>query len=165
VTTAKIADANVTTAKIANGGVTQAKLASGVAGNGPAFRAFNNAAQSIPNGVATKVILGVEEFDTNNNFANSRFTPTVAGYYYITGSTWIPTGVNNLSYQAELYKNGAYRSGSVANNFVSQFSDLVYLNGTTDYVELFVAQFSGTARNIGVTGTATFFSGFLARSA
>ena len=55
------------------GTVNQAALATGVAGTGPAFSAYANAGQILSSGVPTKVLYGVEEFDTNNNFSSSRF--------------------------------------------------------------------------------------------
>ena len=48
--------------------VTQAMLASNVAGNGPAFSARGSGNQSLSANRATKITLGVEDFDTNNNF-------------------------------------------------------------------------------------------------
>ena len=51
--------------------------------NKPAFSAYANVATSLASGSPTKVLFQVEEFDTNANFASSRFTPTVAGYYQI----------------------------------------------------------------------------------
>ena len=49
----------------------------------PAFSAYSNTAQTFVNGVEQKVTFAVENWDTNNNFASSRFTPTVAGYYQL----------------------------------------------------------------------------------
>jgi hypothetical protein len=187
VTTAKILDANVTNAKlasdidasklttgtlpiarIADGAVTQAKLASNVAGNGPAFRAWASSPTSVPHASNTKINLQTEDFDTANCFASSRFTPNVAGYY------WISAGIrceSLLHGHAIISKNGTAIAGGShanANMFNSTLSDLVYLNGTTDYVELFAYQSSGTTQNMGTGGSpsaGTWMSGFLARAA
>jgi hypothetical protein len=98
------------------GTVTQTMLATGVAGTGPAVSAYESGNQSISSNVWTKVTLGTEEFDTNNNFASSRFTPTVAGYYQINGSINYATfsngsvgiydwkGINFQSYRGEVLK-------------------------------------------------------------
>ena len=121
----------------------------GVPVNGPAFSAYmTNAAadQSATSGVFTKVKIDTEVFDTNSNFdstTNYRFTPTVAGYYQLNSSV----GMNAISaslYIAVFYKNGAIFGGAVqlqgvagSGNQIFQCSQLMYLNGSTDYVELY----------------------------
>jgi hypothetical protein len=166
VTTAKIADSNVTTAKIADANITQAKLASNVVGNGPAFRAFASTVTSLSNNVIAKVNLLSENFDTNSNFDSSRFTPTVAGYYQINCTVYSSAAPQYL--QVKIYKNGSVHSGAVHTNvqtFASNVSDLVYCNGTTDYIEMYAVQQSGGTVSV-TTGTDfTYMSGFLARSA
>jgi hypothetical protein len=163
VVTAKIADYNVITVKIADANVTQAKLGTNVAGNGPAFRAWASSQTPITGNVSTKVTLATEDFDTNNNFSSSRFTPTVAGYYQINGSVSNAAGTSFL--QALLYKNGIGSSSgtSVGSAYISQSSDIIYLNGTTDYIELYA--YSGSTTNIDTGQGATFMSGCLIRSA
>jgi hypothetical protein len=57
-----------------------------VSGNMPAVFAYKDGTpQSITNSTFTKVTFNTELYDTNNNFASSTFTPTVAGYYQISG--------------------------------------------------------------------------------
>ena len=131
----------------------------------PAFSAYANAGQSFSSGVAAKVLYGVEEFDTNNNFASSRFTPTVAGYYQLNAQIQ-PNDSYTGSWIA-IYKNGSlfkygnyYTSGTTGGAVVSS---LVYLNGSTDYVEIY-ALFSG-GQPIASGPQFTYFNGFLARSA
>jgi hypothetical protein len=161
----------VTTAKIADANVTQAKLAAGVAGNGPAFSAYQSTAQTGLTTAWTKISLQTEDFDTNNNFdptTNYRFTPTVAGYYLFVGGVYFVTSaINNY---ISIYKNGspivygtAYPTGGGASNPYSNVTTFAYMNGTTDYVELY-----GYATNTWATGTganSTYLEGFLARAA
>jgi hypothetical protein len=163
VVTAKIADYNVITVKIADANVTQAKLGTNVVGNGPAFRAWASSQTPITGTVFTKVTLATEDFDTNNNFSSSRFTPTVAGYYQINGSVHNAAGTPFL--QAVLYKNGAINSAGtgVGSAYTSQSSDIIYLNGTTDYIELYA--YSASTTNIDTGKDVTFMSGCLIRSA
>jgi hypothetical protein len=179
ITTAKILDANVTAAKMAatldlssktvtlpDASVTQAKLAANVVGNGPAFRAYANSTTTLPNNTITKVTLATEGFDTNSNFASSRFTPTVAGYYQISGSVYVLNAP--LFLQAILYKNGQNAVAGVhtdTRTYLSNFSDVIYLNGTTDYVELYAFHASGGTETVNVNAGGTFLSGFLARAA
>jgi aspartate 1-decarboxylase len=91
-------------------------------------------------GTTTKVTLDTEIFDTNNNFASSRFTPTVAGYYLINGKVRI-TGTGCTG-NATLYKNGAQLIigsyvAATSSVIFSTVSTVVYLNGSTDYIELY----------------------------
>lgn len=149
--------------------VTQGMLAAGVAGNGPAFSAYLGSGQSISNNVFTKLNLNIETFDTDGRFDNSlyRFTPNVAGYYFVTGSSTIPGGDYASVY---IYKNGSLiKSGIVGAAANSPYGvnvcGLVYMNGTTDYVELYAYQASGGSRTASAGANLTYFDGFLARAA
>ena len=163
--TITLPDSNIVAAKIADAAVTQAKLAANVVGNGPAFRAYKTTTQTVNQSINTKITLETESFDTNNNFASSRFTPTVAGYYQINASVYVAATANILL--AMIYKNGAEVSRGLyaaTDAYVSNVSDLIYMNGSSDYIELFAthADIKG-GRNVGTTHT--FMSGFLARAA
>ena len=147
----------------------------GVFGNQPAFSAYATTNTSLAEATYTKITLSGEEFDTNNNFASSRFTPTVAGYYQINGCVFITydtTSPNLVSTQ--IFKNGAiYKSaylnvspGSGRIYGGPSISAVVYLNGSTDYVELYARQSAGTAvYAYGADPSNTYFSGCLLRSA
>ena len=166
VTGGKIGDLEISTAKIANQNVTQEKLAPNIAGNGPVFRAFAASSQSIPNATDTKVLLATENFDTNSNFANSRFTPTVAGYYLIKGIVGYVNDV--LAATVTIFRNGSGYSAGVrvnANTYATEVVDIVYLNGSTDYLELYTRQGSGGSVGTTTGGGTTSFSGCLIRSA
>jgi hypothetical protein len=167
VTTAKIADANVTTAKIADANVTQAKLGTNVVGNGPAFSAYAGATASTIGTGATKVTFDTEDWDTNNNFASSRFTPTVAGYYQINAQ--VQPAASYTGGWIGIYKNGSvWRFGNYINTAVSfggfVVSSLVYCNGTTDYIEIYAA-FTTSQATTNATAAFTWFNGCLVRSA
>ena len=141
---------------------------------GPAFSAYRSTNQTgISSGVATKVQLVSELFDTANCFdssTNYRFTPNVAGYYQINYSVYMSG--TNLQYPASsIYKNGtAYSSGGFGNtaqgDWGSAGSNLVYFNGTTDYVELYVTALvsSGTV-TVNGSQELTWLSGTLVRAA
>ncbi len=120
-------------------------LVSAVAGvAGPSFSAYIASNQTISASAWTKVTLGTEEFDTNNNFASGRFTPTVAGKYVLSGTCNINTlSAGNTVYCA-IYKNGslAKRSvnlqGSGNTELSTTVTATVDANGTTDYFEMYV---------------------------
>ena len=152
-----------------NATVVQADLATGVAGTGPAFSAYATTAQTgIASGVETKILFGTERFDTDSNFASSRFTPTVAGYYQIN-STIAIVSAGASSNWVSIFKNGAYygRGARIftenSRNVNCTISDFVYCNGTTDYVEIYGFSNGGIWQL--ESGTTTYFSGFLARAA
>ncbi|CAB5187225.1 hypothetical protein UFOVP160_20 [uncultured Caudovirales phage] len=147
--------------------VTQATLATPVAGTGPAFSAYLNSSQSVTSTVATKITLNAEEYDTNSNFdstTNYRFTPTVAGYYQISGGVYASTATTNST--VWIYKNGsAYKLATFPTvNSSAVISSLIYFNGSTDYVELYAA-FTGTTPGLQAGLIYTFFNGALVRSA
>lgn len=159
-----------------SGVVTQGMLASGLAGNGPAFSAYLSTNQNISSSVFTKIQLNTEEFDTNSNYDNStnyRFTPTVAGYYQINGYSLLTGNASTLvNAHVSVYKNGAeFKRGvqlvfSTGNGqyLGSSVTCLVYLNGSTDYAELY--GFIGATSPYFFGGQQyTYFNGFLARAA
>ena len=152
-------DGCIVTADLADGAATPAKTT-----GGPAFAAYANTATSVPNGTSIKINLGTEEFDTANCFTGSRFTPNIAGYYQFNFSVRMS---NILTARADLAKNdtviksGAHISGGT---FTSFGGHLLFLNGSTDYVELFAYQASGSTQNADAS-LDTSLSGFLARPA
>ena len=141
-----------------------------VSGNMPAFSAYLSTTQSIPNNTFTKVTCQTEEFDTNSNYDNTtnyRFTPTVAGYYMVTGST--STGGALPFNLISLYKNGSeFKRGTqgdsvgVLQNIISA---LIYFNGTTDYVELYTLQASGSSQNLAIGVQFNYFQAVMVRAA
>jgi hypothetical protein len=137
--------------------------ASTFAGTGPAFSAYAGAVTSLSGGGFTKVLFNTEEFDTNSNFASSRFTPTVAGYYQINSSVSVGTGTQLV---CSIYKNGSeYKRGvniTVSSN-QSVASSIVYCDGSTDYVEIFV--FSGVTQNTNTGIALVYFNGSMVRAA
>ena len=129
--------------------------------NGPAFSAYATSGTTISNGTFTKVTFDTEEFDINSNFASSRFTPTVAGYYQISASCNISSGSIGTNNVMVIYKNGSwYRSGS---SYYWSVSGLVYCNGSTDYIEIYI--FNNASGALTGTGTYNYFAGSMVRSA
>ena len=118
--------------------------------NGPAFSAYLGSNQSITTSTFTKVQIDTEEFDTNSNYDNAtnyRFTPTVAGYYQVNGR--FSSEVNSTLLVATIYKNGVEvkrgmdTRASVNASTAATVNTLIYMNGTTDYIE-FYAYIIGT---------------------
>lgn len=150
-----------------NNSVQQTYLASGVAGTGPAFSAYQSSTQTPSAATFTKVNLQAENFDTASCFdstTNYRFTPNVAGYYQVNGVVQYASAVANLI--VTIYKNGSeyVRGGTQSSSFQGTISSLIYMNGTTDYIELYTFNTAGGVATV-ASSAATQFSGFLARAA
>ena len=146
--------------------VTQAMLGTNVAGNGPAFSAYQSSNQTITSSTYTKVTFDTEVFDTNSNFASSTFTPTVAGYYQINACV-APASATTYTV-IKLYKNGsAFYNGGAGpglTNSQSNVSGVVYMNGTTDYVDVYL-YLTGTTPQIQSGSAFAYFNGAMVRSA
>ena len=141
--------------------------------SGPAFRAFRQTSnQTFSASTWTKIQFNGETFDTNSDYdptTNYRFTPDKAGYYQINLSPVVNRSGSGLLYSG-LWFNGSERvvnqfQISSADAFTPVLSDVIYFNGTTDYVEGYVFDQAGTSRAIlsGV-GQVSFFSGVWIRS-
>jgi len=136
----------------------------------PAFSAVSSGTQSITSSTYTKVQFATENFDTNSNFdstTNHRFTPTVAGYYQVNATLDCEGAGSQNIFVGMIYKNGSENAPGirfldirVSSTLIrTTGSSLIYMNGTTDYLEVYV-WINGTSPT--VIGN---FSGFLARSA
>jgi hypothetical protein len=131
----------------------------------PAFSAYATSGTSVANNTLTKLTFDTEEFDTNNNFASSRFTPTVAGYYQISGCIGgaFTTMLCTIYKNGTEYKRGVTASGASLNQ--ATVSSIVYLNGSTDYVELYTYQGSGSTQTMSSGINLAYFNGAMVRSA
>lgn len=128
----------------------------------PSFSVYQiDAGQTgIPNGSDTKLIWGVEEWDTHNDFANSTFTPSVAGKYMLTGGVWLSVGFIETGelLSVIIYKNGAaYKEASMVYSSYGNYEGprlavLVDANGTTDYFDMYIFQMTGGTRSTANSG-------------
>ena len=150
-----------------------------VSGNMPAFCAYRSAStQSISQNTWTKVQFQTKEFDTSSaydNATNYRFTPLVAGYYQVNlsiGLSFNTTAPSTI--YISLYKNGSsYRTGQIISSNpygTIALSDVVYFNGSTDYIEGYGYSNSASAVVLYQTNNiaapfCTFFSASLVRTA
>ena len=105
----------------------------------PAFVAYPSAVQTLSTGTWTTLAYDTEVYDTNSNYNSSTyaFTPTVAGYYNFNAL------VRSLGASSRFYtkflKNGTtnYYGNDfnfAANTLNSNYSALIYMNGSTDSV-------------------------------
>ena len=140
----------------------------------PAFSAYLSTNQTISASTFTKVQCNIEEFDTNSNYDNAtnyRFTPTVAGYYQVNGCITFGSTVSKVEFLASIYKNGSefkrgvYVAINTANNQNCSVSALIYLNGSTDYVELYGYLDAVGSPRFGLGEFNTYFQAAMIRSA
>ena len=148
--------------------------ASTFAGTGPAFSAYLASSQSVTTSVVTKVTLNTEDFDTASCFdstTNYRFTPNVAGYYQITATLGGNASGTVTTTNIYIYKNGSnvgnvlITNTNAFNNLYVSISKLIYMNGSTDYIELYGAVASTNSPRFDGSSVATYMTGFLARTA
>jgi hypothetical protein len=77
------------------------------------------------------------------NITNSRIVPNLPGYYIAIGNIRVGAVPDGQRVIAEIVKNdvlvtyGTMVNQGAAGHSVSIASDLVYMNGTTDYLELY----------------------------
>lgn len=133
-----------------------------IAGSGSATmikaRAYLNTATDSPANAIAKVLLDTESFDPNNFFdtATKRFTPNRSGYYQVNAS--VRTGATG-NIDIHIYKNGvSVAYASFSGQYSGVISDLIYCNGTTDYIELYA--YTSSARAYKVGASATYLSVF-----
>ena len=119
--------------------------------NGPAFSAYGAAATSLANNAWTKLTFDTEDFDTNNCFANSRFTPTVSGYYQLNSMVSMTTGTTGYLIIA-VWKNGSeHKRGAripASSGAGATLGHTVYANtANNDYFEIQAYHTSGGSVN------------------
>jgi hypothetical protein len=134
----------------------------------PAFSAYQSSAQSaLTSNTWTKILFQTEEFDTNSNYdtSTSSFTPTVAGYYQIDAAVMWPATTTFSGIR--IYKNGSFAkmgqwsgSASAGNAIISA---LIYMNGTTDYLEIYGN--TQTSQSTTATQTEVYFQASFMRAA
>lgn len=177
----KPAERILTSADLADASITQPKVATAVASTGPAFSAYANATQTVTNNVITKVVFQTKSFDTANCFdatTNYRFTPNVAGYYQFHTVLHLEGTVLSTQFVLYIAKNSASGprlidtnpSAALSSNAETTFSasaPLIYMNGTTDFVEVYGYYFGGTSTFSGTSASYqySYFSGLLVKAA
>ena len=141
-----------------------------VSGNMPAFNSTTSASQNVSQNTWTKIQFNTKNFDTNTNYSttNYRFTPTVAGYYQLNGGCTLTGSATTGGIQIAFVINGVtyYRGNRLpcvsSQDIQAVVSNVFYFNGSTDYVELYIYQFS--AVTLTTDQNNCYFSGVLTRA-
>ena len=165
-TSADIQDGTIQTADISDGAVTLVKT-TGVGGtNTPAFEAVLSANQIINDNATDKVLANTEVLDTDNCYDNStnyRFTPTVAGKYFVFARILIDDEAGAMRQLiCLLFKNGSELVRANLNFDESSSSEgeggsvtintIVDMNGSSDYLELFAELDSNDGGSANIQG-------------
>ncbi len=165
------------TIKLSTGGVERMSITnSGVTATGipivpPAFRAYMGAYQIIQNNTNTKLNMNTETFDSNSFYdtSNYRFTPTIAGYYFVNANAQFSNATSNYVFGINIYKNGSnalrgmtWNDGSNS-EMNTQISGILAFNGSSDYAELYGYENSGGQITIYNGTNTTYFEAFYIR--
>jgi len=132
--------------------------------NIPYFRATVNGTQTIATGTYTKVEFDTDVFDIDGTFSttNKRFTPTVAGYYFLQAHINFNTATDAAYFQCVIYKNASALAGFNNENFNygSTGVCVVDLADADDYYEVYVYHNTGGDADLGDSTVFNIFSGF-----
>lgn len=136
---------------------------------GPAFKASLSATQNFTASTNVKVDFDTEVFDTDSDYdhtTNQRFTPSKAGYYLVVINLFSNWDTSQYSvWRTLLFKNGSAVTNAqtqVSNSSNEDYGartlvDLIYMNGSTDYIEAYVWSNAGSPK-INDDATITWFA-------
>ena len=134
--------------------------------NTPAFMTQLSGNQSVSTGSFTKITFDTEDLDSDGTFASNRFTPAIAGYYFIFALLAFDEINDGKTGYCAIYKNGSHlfsgtqMTGDNTSMAVAQVNAIVNLDDN-DYVEIYGFHNHGSNRNvIGNSTTESFFGGF-----
>jgi hypothetical protein len=119
------------------------------------FQAYLGSDQSIATATNTKVAFNTESFDPDSDYDTTlfRYTPSNPGKYDVTVFLEMITNTDQATVQIMIYKNGtrveeAVLVSSGTAGIYGTISTTLEMNGTTDHTEIFVAQGTGSNKNI-----------------
>jgi hypothetical protein len=143
--------------------------------NTPAFHAYHSGTeQTVSDNTLTKIEMNSESYDSDNcydNSSNYRFTPNVAGKYFVYSNVRANEGVDDLyKLQNQINKNGSIiahigqtsfdvRNGKGTDAGIYS-SGIVDMNGSSDYLEVFAQIDSVSGSDSAVKNSGTFFGAY-----
>ena len=114
-----------------------------------------------------QVVNFTTNFDPQSWFASNKFTPTIAGYYNISYAVLWQTGTGTNQLNTQINKNGTTQI-LINQNVVNTTQPLgqgdsviVYLNGTTDYIQITAYTASASGSQVIASGAGTQFNATL----
>ena len=160
---------------ISDAGVLKRLDASFIGGtNTPSFHAYLSSQQIVSDNADTKVQFDTESFDSDNcydNSSNYRFTPNVAGKYFVYCSARADEGTDDLyKIQNGIKKNGSQTTGIGQTSWdgrngkgtdASTYSGgIIDMNGSSDYLEVHVQVDSVSGSDSSLKNVGTYFGAF-----
>jgi len=139
--------------------------------NVPAFFARLSSNQSISSDTSTKIQVDTEIFDSDNKYDNStnyRFTPTIAGKYFVFAGVRFDNQISQATMRAELSFNGsiigsnflAANDSSTNKDYTIEISCIQTFD-SDDYIELFAqSDASGSQTINGDSTNKTYFGAY-----
>ena len=137
---------------------------------GNVFIAKMSSGYNTSNNTDGEIVFQNEVFDSDNRYSNSngRFTPNVAGYYFIDASLQFSLNSGNNLFESTIWKNGSeqfknrmWNDGSNS-DVHCKVTGIVSVNGSSDYISIAAWQNSGG--NITVNpGNGSYFMGYFLR--
>tara|TARA_R100001509_G_scaffold54896_1_gene30173 strand:+ start:290 stop:838 length:549 start_codon:yes stop_codon:yes gene_type:complete len=140
----------------------------------PSFQAFLSGDQTLSHDTTTVIAWDGETFDSDSDFdtSNYRFTPSVAGKYFVYVTCNIDVSAGFYYASSEVLKNGStLPSARILNIFENLSSSddsiegifltyhgIVDMNGSSDYLTVNAYQASGNSGNI--KGTRTIWGAY-----
>ena len=118
--------------------------------NAPSFFAYQSSVQTLSNDSWTKINYETEILDSDGKFASHRFTPTVAGKYFLFASYRLNATEDGNEFRIAIYKNGSVvRMATKTHDHreTVQISTIVD-SDTNDYFEVYGWQNTGGGRGI-----------------
>mgnify|MGYP003636483385 CR=1 FL=1 len=150
---------------ISDAGVLKRLDASLIGGtNTPSFLAYKTSAQSIANETAVQVTFDTELYDSDGKFASNRFTPTVAGKYFIYAQLNMQA-TDGKYFETRIHKNGSIISytqthmGTVTYNAGSYIGEVID-SDDNDYFEIFTYHNSGASKNLAGDNRNSYFGAY-----
>jgi len=141
--------------------------------NYPAFQGYLGSNQSLSNNTETIVTIDNEDFDTASAFNTSdyKFTPQVAGKYFVYANVLIESGQADNWYYGYSYivKNGTKiirnrfdgRDGANGRSYTANPFTVVDMNGSSDYLQVGAYHNAAvTASGVEVDGNGNYSTNF-----
>ena len=131
----------------------------------PLFKANKAGDQAIATATWTKFQFNNEVYDPSgvyDNSSNYRFTPAVAGYFFLHASCRVNISADFGSFHINIRKNGSDLAKSNQSNgdYVTCQVSTIDLADADDYYEVFIYHNEGSTENFGADSAWNEFSGY-----
>ena len=132
--------------------------------NTPSFLAYKNGAQSVANTTAVQITFETELYDSDGKYASNRFTPGVAGKYFIYAQLNMQA-TDGKYFETRIHKNGSLLSVTQTHMALVTYNAGSYIgevidSDDNDYFEIFTYHNSGASKYVYDNNRTTYFGAF-----